>query len=155
MSKLLRSIRGSNVTGEFLVTMLIFSSSRTIWPMYLWIREEWTLHNQPLALFWCICALYYAIWMWLALFLSREYRQYPGMSMDAVFGGLLLAIASALHDADVLSDLSKKGFGWAAWVLLFSACGLVFRNSASFSRRSTRPSEPVNSSGREESLPAE
>jgi hypothetical protein len=47
--------------------------------------------------------------MWLALFLSKEYRQYPGMSMDALFGGLLLAVASALHDADVLSDLSKKG----------------------------------------------
>jgi hypothetical protein len=106
--------------------------------MHLWIRAEWILFNKPPALFWCICTLYYAFWMWLALFLSKEYRQYPGMSMDALFGGLLLAVASALHDADVLSDLSKKGFGWAAWVVLFSACGLVFRNFASMSRNAKR-----------------
>jgi len=151
VSKLLRSIRDSNVTGEFLVTLLIFSSSRTIWPMHLWIRAEWILFNQPPALFWCICTLYYAFWMWLALFLSKEYRQYPGMSMDALFGGLLLAVASALHDADVLSDLSKKGFGWAAWVVLFSACGLVFRNFASMSRNAKRAAEP---SAEDDSLPA-
>lgn len=130
----MRSIRDSNVTGEFLVTLLIFSSSRTIWPMYLWMREEWILHGQPPALFWCVCALYYAFWMWLALFLSKEFEHYPGMSMDAFFGGWLLAVASALHDADVLSDLSKEGFGWAGWVVLFSSCGLVFRNFACFSK---------------------
>jgi hypothetical protein len=102
--------------------------------MYLWMRQEWMLLHQPPVLFWCICTLYYAFWVWLALFLSKEYEQYPGMSMDALFGGSLLAVASALHDADVLSDLSKKGFGWAAWVVLFSASGLVLRGFACFSR---------------------
>lgn len=152
VSKLIHPLRDSNVTGEFLVTMLIFSSSRTIWPIYLWIRAEWTLLNQPPALFWCICTLFYAFWMWLALFLSREYKLYPGMSIDALFGGLLLAVSSVLHDADVLSDLSKKGFGWAAWVVLFGACGLVFRNFASMSKISKRAEIPAT---KEKCIPTE
>jgi hypothetical protein len=64
--------------------------------------------------------------------------------MDAFFGGLLLAVASALHDADVLSDLSKKGFGWAGWVVLFSSVGLVFRNSACFSKMGKAADEASN-----------
>jgi hypothetical protein len=119
--------------------------------MYLWIRAEWTLFDQPPALFWCVCTLFYAFWMWLALFLSREYRQYQGMSMDALFGGLLLAVASVLHDADVMSVLSKKGFGWASWVVLLGACGLVIRIFASMSRNAKRATEP---SAEDDSLPA-
>jgi hypothetical protein len=135
MTKLIHSLRNSNVTGEFLSTVLACSSLITIWPMYLWIHEMWTFLGWPSIWFWCFSMLYYAIWIWLYLFLSNEYEQYPGMSMDAFFCGTLFAVASALRDADVLSVLSKKGFGAAAWVAFLSAMVLVFRN---FGRRSRK-----------------
>ena len=120
--------------------------------MYKWMRGECALLHLSPASFWCVCILFYAFWVWLALFLLREYKQYPGMKVDALFGGVLLAVASALVDADVLSVMSKKGFGWAAWGVLLSAFGLAFRNRAFMPRNAKGEAEP--STG-DEGLPAE
>ena len=135
MTKRFHSLRDSNLTGEFLAALLFISSRYTIWPMYLWIREQWVLFNEPRVLLWYICALYFTFWAWLFMFLSKEYKQYSGMSIDALFVGSLLTVASALCDSDVLFDLSKKGFGAAPWVVFLSASGLVFRTLACMSRR--------------------
>lgn len=142
MAKLFRTLRDSNLTGGSLAALLFVSSRYTVWPMYLRMREQWVLLNEPRVLFWFLGALYFGIWVWLVMFLAKEYKQYPGMSMDALFGGALLVVASALRDADVLSDLSKKGFGAAAWVVFLGAGALLVRNFACMSRMGKKTDEP-------------
>jgi hypothetical protein len=142
MTKLFHSLRDSNVTGEFLALLLFVSSRYTVWPIYMWLRKQWALLSQPPAFFWCICTLYFAFWVWLIMVLSRGDKRYPGMSMDALLAGSLLAAASALQDSDVRSDLAKKGFGAAGWVVFLSACALVVRTSFYASRRFVKADEP-------------
>lgn len=134
MNKLIHALRNSNLTGSFLAAVLIFSSANTIWPMYLWLHRQWASLNEPMMLFWWFCALFFAFWVWLILFLSKEYTQYPGMSIDALIMGSLLTVAAVLRDTDVLSDLSKKRFGAAAWVVYLSTCALAVRIVAFRSR---------------------
>lgn len=134
MARLLESARASRLTGGFLAALLFVSSRLTIWPIFLWLRTQWTLLNQPPPLFWLIGALYFTFWVWLVMLLSNGYHQYPGMSMDALFGGSLLAVASMLRDPDVMSVLAKMGFGWAAWVVFLAACALLLRNFTGMSR---------------------
>jgi hypothetical protein len=154
MITLFQPRRASNQSGKVLAVLIAGFSRYTVWPFYLWVRGLWLFLNEPHVLFWCISTLYFAFWVWLVIFLAKEYRQYPGMSMDALFAGSLLAVASALRDADVMSDLAKKGFGAAAWVVLLSACALVLRNCASISREYERAGEPSSSSTMDKSAPA-
>jgi hypothetical protein len=56
------------------------------------------------------------------------------MSIDALIMGSLLTVAAVLRDTDVLSDLSKKRFGAAAWVVYLSTCALAVRIVAFRSR---------------------
>jgi hypothetical protein len=152
MNKLIHALRNSNLTGSFLAYVLVFTSAGTIWPMYLWLYKQWALLNEPMMLFWWFCAFLFAFWVWLILFLSKEYTQYPGMSIDALIIGSLLTVAAVLRDTDVLSDLSKKGFGAAAWVVYLSTCALAVRIVACISRISKMAGEP---SAEDKSLPAE
>lgn len=129
MTKLLSLLRNSNVSGEFLSLFLLIICPFTIWPLDLVIRKQWAIFNLPPALFWYVCALYFAFWVWLFIFLSHEFNRYPGMSMDALLAGALLASASVLRDSDVLSELRKKSFGLAGWVVLLCASALAVRVS--------------------------
>jgi hypothetical protein len=142
MTRLLQSARASRLTGAFLAALLFVSSRLTIWPVFVWLRNQWIQLNQPPPLFWLIGILYFTLWVWLVMFLSNQYDQYPGMSMDALFGGSLFAVASALHDAEVMSGLSKRGFGWAGWVVFVAACGLLLRNFGGMSKINKKASEP-------------
>lgn len=63
-----------------------------------------------------------------------EGRRYSGIAADSLFGSCLLAVAAVLHKPDVLSVLSRMGFGGAWWIALFSACGLVLSKCASMYR---------------------
>jgi hypothetical protein len=155
MNKHIHTLRNSNLTGGFLATVIIFSSANTIWPMYLWLHKQWALLNEPIMLFWWFCGFFFAFWVWLILFLSKEYTQYPGMSIDALIVGSLLTVAAVLRDADVLSDLSKKGFGAAAWVVYLSTCVLAVRIAACMSKINKRTGEPSSNSVGDESLSTE
>lgn len=67
----------------------------------------------------------------------------------------MLTVAAVLHEADVSTVLSGKGFGAAAWVTFLGAGALVIRNSASVSKIDKRAGEPSSNSAGDESLPAE
>lgn len=70
--------------------------------------------------------------MWLFVFSFRGGKRYSGMTFDSLCIGALVTVGSVLRDADVLSDLSKKGFGAAAWIIYLIAFVFVLSSIARY-----------------------
>jgi hypothetical protein len=117
------------ITGRVFATILVSSTSYTIWPMYLWLRTTWGEINLPLAYAWMVSAAYFSFWVWLVVLLTRNGKQYRGMIWDAICGGSLLTVAVALHQPPVRTALAQTGFGAAAWVVFLCASALVLARS--------------------------
>jgi len=113
--------------------------------VFMWLRGSLSIYGHP-SLLWTVCILYFAVLLWIFLFLMKNGKRYPGMVKDALLGGCLLTVAAVLHDADVFTVLSKKGFGAAAWVTFLGAGALVISNSASLSTINKRAGEPSSNS---------
>ncbi len=151
VTKLLRLLRDSNLSGEFLAAFLFISARYTIWPIYLWVRSEWILLKGPNVLLWCICTFLFAFFAWLLMFLSNEFERYPGINTDALLGGLLWAVAAALHYADEISGFSNKGVRGAAWIVFLATSAILYRNFICRSTKALRPDRLSNISSAAES----
>jgi hypothetical protein len=115
----------------WLLAVVLGSSSRyTIWPAYVWLREQWIAVGWLSRYTWPASAFYFSFWVWLFVLLARGGRRYRGMIFDSLCGGLLLAVAATLHDPAVRAVLSKVGFGAAALVTFLSASALVVLRAA-------------------------
>jgi hypothetical protein len=154
MNQLIRYVREYEILGKGLAIVLAVICRGIIWQIYMWLRGSLSIYGHP-SLLWTVCILYFAFLLWLFLFLMNSGKRYPGMLKDALLGGCLLTVAAVLHDADVFSVLSGKGFGAAAWVTFLGAGALVISNSASMSRMGRRAGDPPSNSAGDESLPSE
>ncbi len=125
MSGLTRRLRDAGFTGRVLATILVSSTRYTVWPLYLRLREAWSALDQAPGYTWVVSGAYFAFWVWLVVLLTREGRRYPGMILDAIFGGALVTVAVALRDPRVRLGLSEMGFSTAAWVVFLCGAGLV------------------------------
>ncbi|NYF79886.1 hypothetical protein [Granulicella arctica] len=151
MNQLIRYVREYEILGRGLAIMLAVVCRRIIWQIFMWLRGSLSIYGHP-SLLWTACILYFAFLLWIFLLLMNNGKRYPGMVKDALLGGCLLTVAAVLHDADVFTVLSRKGFGAAAWVTLLGASALVISNSASMSRIGKRADDTLAEGG---SLPAE
>lgn len=127
--KIAERFREFDVTWRLVATILVSSTRYTIWPIYLWLRKAWAEFGFSPASAWVISVAYFSLCVWLVVLLTRDWKQYPGMKLDAVCGGSLLTVAVALHQPPVRSALSQTGFGAAAWVAFLSASALVLARS--------------------------
>ena len=150
MTRLIRLLRDYEIPGLAWAIALLILGRGIIWQIYMWLRGLLATPVRP-SLLWTVCILYCSFWVWLFLLLMGNGRRYPGMVKDALLGGSLFAVAGVLHDTDVFSVLSSKGFGAAAWITFLGGCGLVIRNFVSMSRIGRKTDEP---SAEDESLPA-
>jgi hypothetical protein len=112
--------------------MLLVLGSRIVWQIYVWL--DGVLGSSRPSFHWVVGIFYFALWMWLFLLLMNEGRRFSGIAADSLFGGCLLAVAVVLHKSDVLSALSRTGFGAAWWIALFGACGFVLSKCANMYR---------------------
>jgi hypothetical protein len=129
LMKIAERLREYDVTGRVLATILVGSSHQTIWPIYLWLRGAWDRFGFPPVCAWIASAAYFGLCVWLVALLARNWKQYPGMILDAIFGGSLLTVAVALEQPPVRMALSQTGLGAAAWVVLLSGSALVIGRS--------------------------
>jgi hypothetical protein len=141
MKNLIRVIREYQIPSRGVAIILMVICRGIIWQTYSWLRSILSAYSLP-ALSWTVCSLYFASLLCLFLFLLNTGKRYPGMVTDALLGGCLLAVAAVLHDADVSSLLSRKGFGGSTWVTFLGACALIISKSANMSRIGRRSSEP-------------
>jgi hypothetical protein len=127
--KIAERLRESDVTGRLLATILVSSTRYTVWPIHLWLRRTWDGFGFSPVSAWIVSAAYFSLCVWLVVLLTRNGKQYPGMSLDAICGGTLFTVAVALHQPPVRAALSQTGFGAAAWVAFLSASTLVLARS--------------------------
>ena len=137
MTKLIRLIREHEISGSSLAIVLAVVCRGIIWKIYVWLRDILSIYGYS-SLLWIVCILYFALLLWLFLLLLNNGRRFPGLIADALLGGCLLAVAAVLHDPDVRSVLSSKGFEAAAWVTFLAGGALVISNSAILSRAGRR-----------------
>jgi hypothetical protein len=119
----------SGVSGRVLATVLVGSTRFTIWPAYLWLSRAWGGFGFSARSVWIVSAAYFSLCVWLVVLLTRNGKQHPGIALDAICGGTLVAVAVALHQPTVQTALSQTGFGAATWVTFFSASALVLARS--------------------------
>ena len=119
--RFVEKLRESGLTGKILAAILVMSIRYHIWPAYLWLLNAWMGLGWPPIYTWGITALYFAFWTWLYVLLIREGKRYHGMTLDAIFGGSLFAVAAALHDPST----RQIGFGAATWIVFLCGFGLV------------------------------
>lgn len=119
----------SDVIWWLLAVVLGSSARYTIWPAFVWLRNQWIALGWPAGYGWVVSAIYFSFWVWLFVFLAREGKRYRGILLDSVCGGVLLTVAAALNDPVVRPALSELGFGEAAWVILLTTAILVVARS--------------------------
>ncbi len=146
MSRLIRLIREHEISGKGLAIVLAVVCRGIIWQTYMRLRDIVSIYGYP-SFLWTVCILYFAFLLWLFLLLMNNGKQFPGMIADALLGGCLLTVAAVLHDPDVHSVLSRKGFEAAAWVTFLAGGALVISNSAIVSRTGRREGEPTAEAG--------
>ena len=129
LMKIADRLRESDVTGRLLATILVSSSRYTVWPIYLSLREAWGGFGFSPQYAWVVSAAYFGLCVWLVVLLTRNGKQYPGMVLDAICGGSLLAVAATLHQPPVRTALSQAGLDAAGWVVFLSASGLLLARS--------------------------
>jgi hypothetical protein len=137
MKKLMESLREHNLTGEGLAYLLFIFLLLITWPVYQWMQHEW-LFRAPLAVNWLASSAYFSVEIWILMFVSREFSQYPLMSMDAMLGGALFAVGAALRRKEATLDF-VLGFNVASWIIIISTTILLMRVNALATRKSRGP----------------
>jgi hypothetical protein len=97
------------LSGEFLAALLFISARYTIWPLFLWARNELALQSGNSVRWWCVCIPVFAAFVWLVMFLGNGYERYSRMSTDALLGGALFAVAAEIQHSwrALIDDLSS------------------------------------------------
>jgi len=139
MNKLSKFLQERNLTGEGMAYALFILLLLITWPVYQWMQHEWLL-KAPLAVIWLVSITYFSVEVWLLMFVSREFSQYPLMSLDAVLGGALFAVGAALRRKDVTSDL-VPGSSVTYWIIIISTAILLMRVVTLASRNACRPKQ--------------
>lgn len=137
MKNLFEPLRERNLTGEGLAYVLLILLLLITWPAYLWMQHQWLL-SVPTAVNWLTSSAYFSVEIWILMFVSREFNQYPLMSMDAMLGGALFAVGAALLRKDATLD-SVRGSNLASWIIVVSTAILLMRLHALASRNYDRP----------------
>ena len=137
MNKLTEFLQQRNLTGEGIAYALFILLLLITWPVYQWMQHEWLL-SAPLAVIWLVSIAYFSLEVWLLMFVSREFSQYPLMSLDAVLGGALFAVGAALRREDVTVD-SVLSSSVMCWIVIISTAILLMRVVALASRNACRP----------------
>jgi len=125
MRKLFAWLRGHDIKGRLLATILAASSRDFVWPLYAWLRQRWVSLGYVPQLTWLVGALYFAVWVLVMALLLNEFKKYRLMVHDAAFGGALIATAAALHSQPIQQDLSRAGLGLAPWIVFLASALLV------------------------------
>jgi hypothetical protein len=121
MNKLTEFLQERSLTGERIAYALFMILLLITWPVYQWMQHEW-FHSAPLAVIWLASIAYFSVEVWLLMFVSREFSQYPLMSLDAMLGGALFAVGAALRRKDVTVDLAL-GSSVVYWIIIISTGG--------------------------------
>jgi hypothetical protein len=126
------SLRGffyqHGIPGWALAIGLVIIGRGPAWWGYALLRYSDHGKLHPIAAQ-AVCALYFSCLAWVLVFLCADLTRYPSMSKDALLGGCLLDVAAVVHDADVSTLLSSKGFAGATWFVLICTCGFLIRTS--------------------------
>lgn len=137
MNKLSEFLHERNLTGDGIAYALFILLLLITWPVYQWMQHEWLL-SAPLAVIWLVSIAYFSLEVWLLMFVSREFSQYPLMSLDAMLGGALFAVGAALRRKDVTVDLVLSS-SVMCWIVIISTAILLMRVVALASRNTRRP----------------
>lgn len=137
MNKLTDFLQERNLTGEVIAYALFILLLLITWPVYQWMHHEWLL-SAPMAVIWLVSIAYFSLEVWLLMFVSREFSQYPLMSLDAMLGGALFAVGAALRRKDVTADAVLSS-SVMCWIVIISTAILLMRAVALASRNACRP----------------